>query len=82
MERDKKYNQINSNRENTFKVGHNKFSDLTDEELTEMLLDLSLFLPAISLAQTGGPPYTMADYGTGLSPIELDWRSVGVVNRI
>lgn len=45
MKKDELYDQINKNAKNTFKVGHNKYSDKTDEEMLEMLITLPLSLP-------------------------------------
>ena len=39
IKRDNAYAAINANPNNTFKVGHNVFSDWTDEEIESMFMD-------------------------------------------
>jgi len=46
--KDADINNINSNPKNTFTVGHNKFSDKTQDEITQMFLPHNKLLPKLA----------------------------------
>ena len=63
--------KINSDADNTFRVGHNKFSTWTDAEYRRLLgaKVSSQELEAVELDETG-------------IPTSVDWRKLGAVNKV
>lgn len=85
QKKDKELKEIGNNPKNTFSVGHNKFSDLDDEEKKKLFLPASTF-PAGAFAQTmfdfgacscpeGCTECSCNDFGAGEADSVLDWTN-------
>jgi len=68
---DATYSEINANPENTFEVGHNQFSTMTDAEFMKMLGD-KVEEPVNETEFFYGEPVSNG----------IDWRSKGAVNAV
>ncbi|KAJ1690372.1 hypothetical protein LUZ63_014527 [Rhynchospora breviuscula] len=67
-------NSSNNNPEQTFKLGLNKYADLTNQEFRALLAG---FIP-----RTGKQPSTPFRYENVMPPSSIDWRSRGAVTSV
>ena len=71
--RDAEYNEINNDPSNTFVVGHNMFSTMTDDEASKMM--------GRRPNNTQGLEVEKFDL-TGVQAATVDWRTKGAVNPV
>eukprot|EP00352_Strombidinopsis_acuminata_P003269 CAMPEP_0176378640 /NCGR_PEP_ID=MMETSP0126-20121128/29774_1 /TAXON_ID=141414 ORGANISM="Strombidinopsis acuminatum, Strain SPMC142" /NCGR_SAMPLE_ID=MMETSP0126 /ASSEMBLY_ACC=CAM_ASM_000229 /LENGTH=151 /DNA_ID=CAMNT_0017741047 /DNA_START=14 /DNA_END=469 /DNA_ORIENTATION=- len=77
LELDNIINEHNSTKNQTWTLGHNKFSDWTEQEYKRLLS----FKPS---AETAMPTFTAEDYHFDLTDVapRIDWREYGAVTEV
>ena len=89
LKKDKEFELITSNPTNTFTVGHNKFSDLDEDEQEQLLLPPIRFLGKLAQSMfdnsqcscpEGCTECSCNDFGSGLNDQEMNWSTAA--NRL